>query len=102
MVVHEPLVENHEFSHLTGSGHVLTSSYSNFGQPKKKGESEEKIRVLVPISRIMLRCMYGCQKWIPDKILHRYDDPIFFSTFFSMKKNILRKKMKFSGKYFFQ
>ena len=41
----------------------------------------------VLISRIMFRCIYGCQKWIPDKILHRNDDPIFFSTFiFSFKK----------------
>ena len=27
------------------------------------------------------RCIYGCQKWIPDKILHRYSNSIFFSTF---------------------
>ena len=49
---------------------------------------------------VMLRCIYGCQKWIPDKILHRNDDPIFFSTFFfSMKKiNLKMKKKNFFGK----
>jgi len=25
-------------------------------------------------SRIMLRCISSCQKWIPDKILHRHDN----------------------------
>ena len=39
----------------------------------------------------MLRCIYGCQKWIPDTIPHRNDDPTFFSTFiFSSKKIILK------------
>ena len=54
----------------------------------------------VPISRIMLRCIYGCQKWIPDKILHRNDDPTFFSTFiFSLKKIILKMKNIFFSKF---
>ena len=35
----------------------------------------------------LIRCIYGCQKWIPDKILHRNSNSIFFSIFFS-RKNI--------------
>ena len=27
---------------------------------------------------VAISCIYGCQKWIPDKILHRNDNPIFF------------------------
>ena len=39
----------------------------------------------------VVRSFQRCKKWILDKILHRYDDPIFFSTFiFSSKKNILK------------
>ena len=66
-----------------------------FGDPK----SDFVFSNSVPISRIMLRCIYGCQKWIPDKILHRNDDPIFFSTFiFSLKKISLKMKNIFSSK----
>ena len=44
----------------------------------------------------MLRCIYGCQKWIPDKILHRNSDSIFFlNFFFDNKKNILKMKKYF-------
>ena len=44
----------------------------------------------------MLRCIYGYQKWIPDKILHRNDNPIFFSTFiFSLEKIILKENILF-------
>ena len=69
---------------LTGSDYVLTWLLEF---PKKTTGFWEKIRNLVPISRIMLRCIYGCQKWIPDKILHRNDDPIFSQfLFFSLKK----------------
>ena len=51
---------------------------------------------------IMFRCIRGCQKWIPDKILHRNDDPIFFSTFiFSSKKHILKMKKYFLGEISF-
>ena len=51
------------------------------------------------ISKIMLRCIYGCQKWIPDKILHRNDNLIFFSTFiFSLKNIILKIKNCFFSK----
>ena len=53
---------------------------------KDLGGLEEKKCDFGPISKIMLRCIYGCQKWIPDKILHRYDNSFFFSTpFFSTK-----------------
>ena len=39
------------------------------------------------------KSLRGCEKSIPDKILHRNDDPIFFSTFiFSSKKIILKIK----------
>ena len=63
-----------------------------FGDPK----SDFVFSNLVPISRIMLRCIYGCQKWIPDKILHRNNDPFFFSTcIFSLKKIILKMKNVF-------
>ena len=56
---------------------------------KDLGGIEENKRYFGPISKIMLRCIYGCQKWIPDKILHRYYDSIFFSThfFFDKKKH---------------
>ena len=41
---------------------------------------------------LVFRCIYGCQKWIPDKIPHRNDNPIFFlNFFFSLKKNIFWK-----------
>ena len=44
----------------------------------------------------LLRCIYGCQKWISDKIPHRYGNPIFFSTFiFSSRKIILKMKNVF-------
>ena len=38
---------------------------------------------------LLPRCIYSCQKWIPDKILHRYDNSFFFSThfFFDNKKS---------------
>ena len=50
--------------------------------------------------RIMLRCIYGCEKWIPDKIPHRNDNSIFFSThFFSTKFFILKMKKYFSGNF---
>ena len=40
---------------------------------------------------MLIKIVRGCEKWIPDKILHRYDDPIFFSTFiFSSKKIVLK------------
>ena len=32
------------------------------------------------------RCIYNCQKWIPDKILHRYDNSFFSQLFFFRKK----------------
>ena len=40
---------------------------------------------------ILLRCIYGCQKWIPDKIPHRYGCPKNFSTFFFVEKDIFWK-----------
>ena len=44
-------------------------------------------------SRILLRCISSCQKWIPGKIPHRYGAPTFFSTFiFSSQKIFLKKK----------
>ena len=49
--------------------------------------------------------MRGCEKWIPDKILHRYDDPKNFSTFFFHRKKkhfenekIFSKKIEFFSK----
>ena len=57
-----------------------------FGQSKKS--DFEKISDSVPISKTMLRFIYGCQKWIPDKISHRNVDPIFSLFFiFSSEKN---------------
>ena len=50
----------------------------------------------------LLRCIYGCQKWIPDKIPHRYGNPIFFSTFFFRRKKIFfENKQKYFSKNFF-
>ena len=50
-------------------------------------------------SRIMLRCISSCQKWIPDKILHRYDNSIFSSTIFFFDKNfhLENEKIFFRG-----
>ena len=40
----------------------------------------------------LLRCIYGCQKWIPDKIPHRNGNPNFFLNFFFVEtKNIFWK-----------
>ena len=50
-----------------------------------EGNVEDKCNPDI-ISKIMLRCIYGCQKWIPDKILHRNDNSIFFSTHFFQQK----------------
>ena len=58
---------------------------------------------------LVIRCIYRCQKWIPDKILHRNSNLIFFSTFIFSSKNIILKMKKyffrkfqksFSKKYF--
>ena len=51
----------------------------------------------------VFRCIYRCQKWIPDKILHRNNNSIFFSTiFFSTKKKTFWKwKKKFGNFSFF-
>ena len=46
----------------------------------------------------MLRCIYGCQKWVPDKILHRYSNSIFFSTFIFFNKKIFSKIKKYFSK----
>ena len=76
---------------LNGSAAVLRVGM----EPKTSFIFSDSVR----ISRIMLRCIYGCQKWIPDKILHRNNDPIFFSTFiFSLKKIILKMKNMFFSK----
>ena len=49
---------------------------------------------------LVFRCIYGCQKWIPEKILHRYDNSIFFSThFFSIKNFTLKIEKYFLGKF---
>ena len=57
----------------------------------------------VNLDRIIEIQFFKCQKWIPHTILHRYDDPIFFSTFiFSSKKIILKIQNKnFQQKYFY-
>ena len=82
-----------QFSQLTGSDHVLTWFLDKVLKKKCVRENQW---FSVPISRIMLRCIYGCQKWIPDKILHRNDNPIFFSTFiFSLRKIVLKMKKKY-------
>ena len=54
----------------------------------------------------MIRCIYGCQKWIPDKILHRNSNSIFFLKKNHRKKILLKKNIfenfqkSFSKKYF--
>ena len=50
----------------------------------------------------LLRCIYGCQKWIPDKIPHRYSNPKIFSTFFFVRKKIIfeNEQKYFSKKLF--
>ena len=75
--VHELIsLENHK------SEYEETTMIRKFCQTHQFSDS-------VPISRIMLRCIYGYQKWIPYKILHRNDNPKKFSTFiFSLKKLI--------------
>ena len=48
--------------------------------------------------RRVVKSFQECKKTIPDKILHRYDDPNFFATFiFSSKKNILKTQNIFLG-----
>ena len=51
----------------------------------------------------LLRCIYGCEKWIPDKIPHRYGCPKKISTFFLSKKIFVENEIetkKFFEKYF--
>ena len=55
----------------------------------------------------MICWICGCEKWIPDKILHRNDAPIFSQLlFFCRKKIILKMKKiffrKFWKTYFFE
>ena len=53
------------------------------------------------VAVVLLRWIYGCQKWIPDKFLDRNDDPIFLSTFiFLSKKIILKMKIFFDFFHF--
>ena len=48
--------------------------------------------------RRVVKSFQECKKTIPDKILHRYDDPKILSTFnFSSKKNILKTQNIFLG-----
>ena len=42
----------------------------------------------------VVRSLHGCEKSIPDKILKRYDDPIFFSTVFFRRKKIIFQNEK--------
>ena len=48
----------------------------------------------------VIRWIYGCQKWIPDKILHRNSDSIFFSTLFFRWQKIILKMKKYFRKFF--
>ena len=47
-------------------------------------------------------CIYGCQKWIPDKIPHRNGYPKKISTFFFVEKKIFfENEQKYFSKNFF-
>ena len=59
-------------------------------------------KIFEPIINLssMFRCIYRYQKWIPDKILHRNDNSIFFSTlFFFDKKNVFENEKIFFWKF---
>ena len=48
----------------------------------------------------LLRCIYGCEKWIPDKIPHRNSYPKKISTFFSSKIKYFSKIKKMQNMNF--
>ena len=67
-----------------------------FQYPQKNSELFEN-RGFVILTRlgcvILVKSLQRCEKWILRKILHRYSDSNFFSTFFFRSKKIFFEKM---------
>ena len=78
------------FWYLYATDEILYTT-SEVEDPRKKHKYLNLFKQWLGPSKL-LRCIYRCQKWIPDKIPHRNSNPKKISTFFFVeKKNIFWK-----------